>query len=119
MATAIAPPSKLIFRVQNDTGPDEQFDITRKDQPNFDFTGATAKLAIRSNTSGSITNSGHQTCTITSAEIGSMSAKYVFQSGDLPDAGGYYTCDLELTIGGKKETYYGYIKIRTRAEIAT
>ena len=39
-------------------------------------------------------------------------------SGDLPDAGGDYECDLQLTDpAGLVETYYSKIRIKTRAEI--
>jgi hypothetical protein len=108
----------LIYMVQNDTGPDRQFVVTRGSAKTIvNLTGATVKLAIKSNTTNTITNGAHQTCTLTDPTAGICT--YVFQTGDLPDAGGDYQCDLQVTISGKTETYYNIIKIRTRPEIAT
>lgn len=113
--------SITIYRVQDDTGPDEQFPITRDDGTGnyvpVNITGYTIKLIIKSNKTSTITNLAHQTCTIVDGPNGIC--KYAFQSGDLPDAGGDYTCDLRITdAGGKQETYYGHITIRTRAKVA-
>lgn len=109
---------KIINRVQNDTSPDEVFTITRKGGGAVDLTPyPTIKFAIRSNLTGTITNTAHQNCVVVSAAAGTC--KYVFVAGDLPDAGGDYRCDLQLTdASGKIETYYDDIIIRTRAEIA-
>jgi hypothetical protein len=63
-----------------------------------------------------ITNAAHQTCTLVSPTAGTC--KYRFVTGDLPDAGGDYECDLQLTdVSGPVETQYDKIRIKTRAEI--
>lgn len=152
----------VLERVQNDTGPDEGFTITRGKvhlvstgdtlgsiavlygmtdedlaamNPELigttlvlgtevnvrtvvDLTGYTVRLAIRSKKTGTITNTGHQTLTITDAVNGRC--QYTFQAGDLPDSRGGYECDLELTnAGGQRETLFNKVEIKTRAEIAT
>lgn len=106
---------KIIYRVQNDTGPDEQFTITR-DGAVLNITGYTVKFGIKSLLTGTITNAAHQTCTITDAANGVC--KYRFVVGDLPDAGGDYECDLQLTdAAGLVETHYDKLRIKTRTEI--
>jgi hypothetical protein len=115
MAHKIDP--KIIYRVQNDTGPDEEFTVTREGAV-VDLTGYTVKFGIKSLTTATITNGTHQTCTLVSPTTGKCS--YRFMAGDLPDAGGDYECDLQLTDpAGKNETYYDKIRIKTRAEIVS
>ncbi|MDF9749189.1 hypothetical protein [Arthrobacter sp. ES3-54] len=76
------------------------------------------KFGINSLTTSTITNTAHQTCTVTDAAAGLC--KYRFVTGDLPDAGGDYECDLQLTdAAGLVETYYSKTRIKTRAEIVS
>lgn len=104
---------EIIYMVQNDTAPDRKFVVSRE---GYDFTGATAKFGIRSRTTGLLTNNAHLDCVVTNDELGSVEATYVFQTGDLPDAGGDYECDLQLTISGKDETVWRKVLIKTRAQ---
>lgn len=109
----------ILQRVQNDTGPDAVFNITRATvdasgnvtYQTTDLSGATAVFVIKSKTSQTVTNTGHQTCSVDNTN---HQITYSFQSGDLPDAGGEYECDLRITKGGKTETPYGIIRIVTR-----
>lgn len=54
---------QIMYRVQIDTGPDEEFTINR-DGEIVDLTGYTVKFGIKSLTTNTITNTAHQTCTI-------------------------------------------------------
>lgn len=109
---------QIIYRVHNDTGPDEEFTITRAGEV-VDLTGYTMKFGIKSLTSNIITNTAHQTGTL-DADPNTGKCMYRFVSGDLPDADGDFECDLQLTdLAGKNETYYDKIRIKTRAEIVS
>ncbi|MET3349028.1 UNVERIFIED_ORG: hypothetical protein ABID57_000697 [Arthrobacter sp. UYEF1] len=106
---------QIIYRVQNDTGPDELFTITRSGAV-INLTGYTVKFGIKSLLTNTVTNTAHQTCTITDAANGVCT--YRFVAGDLPDPGGDYLCDLQLTDAATlNETFYDTIRIKTRAEI--
>jgi hypothetical protein len=61
-------------------------------------------------------DTGHQTCTL-DADPATGLCTYRFVAGDLPDAGGDYECDLQLTDpAGPVETYYSKNRIKSRAE---
>ena len=63
------------------------------------------KFGIKSLTTGTVTSTADQTCTLTDAVNGLC--RYRFMTGDLPDPGGDYLCDLELTDAAElRETYY-------------
>lgn len=102
-----------IKRVQNDTGPDFPFSVARPDGTVPDLTGATVNFIIQA-PSGTVTNTGHQACTMTDLVTGE--GYYSFLAGDLAEAGDY-TCDLQVTdAGGKIETVQKPITINARAE---
>jgi hypothetical protein len=101
----------VLNRVQNDTAPNEEF-VTRNGEV-VDLTTATVKLVIKSRTTDTVTNTGHQTCFITDPTHGKC--EYEFDEDDLPDAGGDYDCDLQIIDSVGEETYYPIIKIHTRA----
>jgi hypothetical protein len=123
----MAPQSQYIFyRVQNDTQPSLGFVVYRKPPLGSPtgtaaslvdltpYTGAT--LTIQSQATGTTTNTGHTTCNITANPTAGV-CTYTLESGDLPDSGGDYLCDLTLTNTSGPETLYSYVRIRTRPRV--
>lgn len=120
------------YRVQNDTQPSLGFNVYRKPAPGsppnraptlVDLTpytggGNSVTLTIQSQTTSTITNSSHETCTVQSPYTTGL-VVYTLQSGDLPDSANTaeYLCDLTLTDSSGPETLYGYIKIITRPRV--
>ena len=91
-----------IYTFVGDTAPAINFIISRKKVGVIDLTGATVDFYIISPQTGLVTNTGHTTCTITSASVGSCTYSWV--TGDIP-VEGIYDARLKVTyIGGKKET---------------
>jgi hypothetical protein len=100
MDNALQPVS--IFTFVGDTSPAINFIISRKKLGAVDLTGTTVDFFIQNPQTGLRTNTGHTTCVITSASIGSCT--YSWMDGDIP-VEGIYDARLRVTyIGGKKET---------------
>lgn len=128
MATTPPQPFYTIYRVQNDTQPNPQFLVMRKPPTGspkntpptlVDLTpyiggGNSIVLSIKSMTQQAYTNAGHDTCTVIGDPTDGQ-VVYLLQSGDLPDQGGDYNCDLTLNSASGPETWYSYLRIRTRA----
>ena len=106
--------ANTVKMVQNDTAPDINFTIKRSGSA-VDLTGATVAFKIKDTSTSSRTNDGHDSCTITNQTGGAC--KYVFTTGDIPNAT-TYNCDLEITYSnGKVETSPGFVNIVARAEV--
>lgn len=102
----------MLRYVQGDTQPNPKFRVRRAGDP-VDLTDATVKFIIRKR-GGSVTNTGHQTCTLTDADSGKCT--YDLQTNDLPDAA-TYDCDLQITyLNGEIETSPRKIVITARAQ---
>jgi hypothetical protein len=102
--------------VQNDTAPPIDFVVTNADGTPFVLTGGTARFKIKNLQSGSITNGAHQTCQLTDPANGKC--RYIFETGDIPDAG-TYMCDLEVTDSNAKvQTIPDIVQLVVRAEVA-
>lgn len=124
------PAQQVINRVQDDTQPNIQFVVYRKPptgspqgtQPTLvdltEYTGAgnSIQLEIVSQTSSTNTNSAHMACTAQLPYADGI-CTYTLESGDLPDAGGDYLCDLTLTNSSGPETWFEYLRIHTRARV--
>lgn len=124
-------PFYTFYRVQNDTQPNLGFYVYRKPDPGsppgtkpslvdltpYTGSGNSATLTIQSQSTSTLTNTGHTACAVSAPTTGL--AVYVLQSGDLPDAanGAEYLCDLTLTNSSGPETLYGYVKIVTRPRV--
>lgn len=93
--------------VQGNTAPDFQVTVQRNGNV-VDLTGCTVSLIL--SLSGTVTNTGHQTCTIDDADAGVVS--YRPQTGDFATAGDYLAdvkieyadsrveiCQEQMTIG--------------------
>lgn len=103
-----------INMVQNDTAPNLVMTVKRGSTA-VDVTGAAVAFKIQRPDTLVLTNTGHNTCTLTTPTSGIVT--YTFQTSDLPVAGAY-TCDLEITYGsGKIETGFEPIIINVRAEV--
>ena len=103
------------FIVQNNTAPAYVITCTR-DGTAIDLTGASVDLILQEKSSGDITNTGHQTCTIVTAGSGIIS--YTAQSTDFPDKGNY-VADIEVTYnGGGIEILYNQARWKVRSKVA-
>lgn len=100
--------------VEDNTAPAYQITCQR-DGVAINLTGATVELIIENKSTGSITNTGHQSCTIITATSGIIS--YAAEAGDFSSAG-TYTGDVKVTYnGGGIEILYGQVKWKVRAKI--
>lgn len=100
--------------VEDNTAPAYQI-TCKRDGTAIDLTGATVELIIENKSTGSITNTGHQTCTIVTASSGIIS--YAAEAGDFSEAG-TYVGDVKITYnGGGVEILYSQVKWKVRAKI--
>lgn len=101
--------------VEDNTAPAYQITCQR-DGTAIDLTGATVEMIIENKSTGSVTNSGHQTCSIVTAASGIIS--YTAEATDFPSAGTYIG-DIKITYnGGGVEILYGQVKWKVRAKIS-
>ena len=102
------------YIVEDNTAPAYQITCER-DGEAIDLTGSSVTLIIKSKSSGSITNTGHQTCTLVTAASGIIS--YTAESTDFPSAG-RYVGDVKVTYsGGGIEILYSQVKWKVRTKI--
>ncbi len=101
--------------VQNNTAP--SYVITcQRDGTAIDLTSASVELILEEKSSGDITNTGHQSCTVTSASSGIIS--YTAESTDFPNKGTYIG-DIKVTYsGGGFEILYQQAKWKVRQKIS-
>lgn len=101
--------------VEDNTAPAYQITCTR-DGTAIDLTGASVNLIIQQRSTGTITNTGHQTASLVTAASGIIS--YTAQAGDFPAAGNY-VADVKVTYsGGGIEILYQQAKFKVRSKIA-
>lgn len=106
--------TKKIFTVATNTAPALVLTATRG-KVVVPLNATTVTLIITK--SGAVTNTGHQTCTITDAPNGIVS--YTRQTGDIPTAGSY-TCDLKITYADTTfEILYDQLQIIARKPAGT
>lgn len=102
---------KLLI-VEDNTAP--PIEITcKRDGVVIDLTGSTVDLIISSGTA--LTNTGHTSCSITSATTGVV--EYQPQTGDFSNPG-TYSCDVQVTYGdGTIERLYDRLKVKARRKV--
>lgn len=99
--------------VQNNTAPTYTITCTRDGTP-IDLTGSSVLLIIEAK-GGSITNAGHQTCSLVTPASGIIS--YTALSTDFPSSGKYIG-DIQVTYsGGGVEILYQQAKWTVRSKI--
>lgn len=82
----------------------------------IDLTSATSVKLYIINASGTQTNTGHESCTITSAVGGVVT--YARQANDIPTKG-TYKADLKITYSDTtQEVMYAILRISARARLA-
>lgn len=107
--------SAIFLNVETNTAPTVNLTLEHNGVA-IDLTGASVILVIVNANTGIVTNSGHQSCTITSAISGKVS--YTAQATDFP-AGGRYTGGVKITYpSGQVERLYENIVIIIRSKIA-
>lgn len=100
--------------VEENTAPAYQITCQR-DGTAIDLTGATVDLIIENKSTGSITNAGHQGCTILTPASGIIS--YAAEATDFPSAG-TYVADVKITYnGGGVERLYNQVRWKVRAKV--
>lgn len=103
--------SHKIVTVQGNTSPDLAITLWREGQP-INLTGVTAVILILTGSTGSVTNTGHQTCTVTDATGGKIS--YSVTTGDFATAGNY-SGEVQVTFAsGKVEKIYETFSVKAR-----
>lgn len=107
--------SVLLLNVEDNTAPNIVLTLQRNGTV-IDVTGATVSLIIAKRDDGSITNTGHQTCTVTDGENGLVT--YTPQAADFADPGRYY-CEVKIDyVGGKVERMYEVLSVLVREKVA-
>lgn len=102
------------FIVTGNTAPAYQITCER-DGSGIDLSGATAELILQEKSTATVTNSGHQSCTVVTAASGIIS--YTAESTDFPDKG-TYVADIKITYGdGGIEILYNQAKFKVRQKI--
>lgn len=102
------------YIVTENTAPAYQITCER-DGDAIDLTGASVNLIIQQKSTGDVTNTGHQTCSLVTAASGIIS--YTAESTDFPDAG-RYKADVEVTYsGGGVEVLYNQAVFKVRQKI--
>ena len=105
-------PRKLLT-VEDNTAPPITLTLER-DGVAINVTGCTVDLYIK-NPSGSITNTGHTSCTLTTP--GSGIVTYTTQSTDFP-VGATYNCEVKITYGDATvETLYETFNVVARTKL--
>lgn len=102
------------YIVEDNTAPAYQITCER-DGEAIDLTGAAVSLILKSKSLGTITNTGHQTCTLVTAASGIIS--YTAESTDFPSAGRYVADVKVVYSGGGVEILYEQAKWKVRAKI--
>lgn len=103
------------FIVENNTAPAYQITCER-DGTAIDLTGASVDLILQNKSNATITNTGHQGCSLVTATAGIIS--YTALSTDFDDAG-TYVGDIKITYnGGGVEILYNQAKWKVRSKIA-
>lgn len=101
-----------IKTVQNNTAPPIQFTVERSGSP-IDVTGCTVALVITRGTT--VTNTGHQTCTLVTPSAGIV--RYTPQTGDFPSPG-TYKGDIKITYADTTVEYlYEQAKFKVRKKV--
>lgn len=101
--------------VSGDTAPQFLFSVSRPDGTVPSLTSATVDFIMES-PAGTLINTGHTACTMTSLTAGE--GYYTFVTGDLAESGNY-NCDLQITYAsGKIETVPKKIVIYARPQSA-
>lgn len=101
--------------VEDNTAPAYQITCQR-DGTAINLTGASVDLIIENKSTGSITNTGHQGCTIVTATSGIIS--YAAEAGDFSSAG-TYVGDVKVTYsGGGVEILYGQVIWKVRSKVS-
>lgn len=101
-----------IYTVQNNTAPPIVITLERDGNP-IDVTGATVDLYI--NLNGTVTNTGHTSCTLTTPASGVVT--YTTEAADFATAGSY-NCEVKITYGdGTVETIYQEFQVVSRSDL--
>lgn len=103
---------RVIKVVEDNTAPTIDLTLEREGVA-IDLTDADVDLIISDGSS--ITNTGHQACTVTDADTGEVS--YQPEAGDFPTAGSYKG-DIKITYADTTyEILYEQLKVKARAKL--
>lgn len=107
--------SPKIQSVTTNTAPLITLTLERPAGTPINLSGASVDLSITLN--GTVTNTGHTACVVTSAAAGIVT--YQIQSGDI-DTEGDYLCEAKVTYADStKERIYQELKLQVRAKLGS
>lgn len=111
--------AQIILTVEDDTAPAITLNLTRKpDDDAIDLTDASSVSVIIRSSAGTITNTGHQTATISSPNtLGQI--VYARQTGDFPSEGAYEAEARITWDDATVETVYEKLEVEARKRLDT
>jgi hypothetical protein len=107
----------IYLTVEGNLEPSIQVTLNRNKVP-IDLTGCTVVMRIQDTQLKTITNTGHQDCTLPS-DLTTGVVSYPVQTGDFAHPSHDYLAECEITHpGGRPETIYEQIIINPRKKLA-
>ena len=105
-------PTRKLLQVEDNTAPNIVLTLERDDEA-IDVTGATVDLYITLD--GTVTNSGHTGCTLTTPTSGIVT--YSPEATDFA-TNGTYKCEIKITYGDATvETLYETFNVQVRTKL--